>query len=77
MNLQAQKNYNKTVNFKLYTMLTPGKTKTNNQVLPSTGTEITESEIMITEINSQSTSFNFLKQEPNLYSSKDLIKRYI
>lgn len=58
-------------------MLNKGTSKPNNQALTSSVSNLSESEIMITEINSQSTSFDFLKQEPDLYSSKDLKKRYL
>ena len=39
--------------------------------------EFDESETPITEINSKSTSFDFLNEEPDLYSIKDLKKRYV
>jgi PHD/YefM family antitoxin component YafN of YafNO toxin-antitoxin module len=34
-------------------------------------------ELPISEINAQSSSFQFLEEEPDLYSLKDLKKRYV
>ena len=39
--------------------------------------EFDEKEIPITEINSNSDSFSFLKDEPDIYTLKDLKKRYV
>lgn len=39
--------------------------------------EINEKEIPISEINTQSSSFNFLKSEPDIYSLHDLRKQYV
>lgn len=39
--------------------------------------EIAEDDLPITNINTASSSFDFLKDEPDIYSIKDLKKRYV
>lgn len=36
-----------------------------------------EDYLPLSEMNAQSSSFDFLKKEPNIYSLKDLQKRYV
>jgi len=39
--------------------------------------EIDDDYLPISSMNAQSSSFDFLKDEPNIYSLKDLKKRYV
>jgi len=39
--------------------------------------DLTEQDLLLTEMNAASESFQFLKDEPDLYSRHDLKKRYV
>lgn len=51
--------------------------KNKKEVLIVPYPEINDQDLPITNINAQSGSFDFLKEEPNLYSLKDLKKQYV
>lgn len=74
----ARKHLNEIVNKVKYqkVIISLGR-RGKSEVLIVPKPDLDETETPITDINSNSSSFDFLKEEPDLYSLKDLKKRYV
>lgn len=74
---EARKHLNEIINRVKYQKIIISLGRHNKQEVLVVPKPETEKELPIAEINMASPSFEFLKDEPDLYSTKDLKKRYV
>lgn len=74
---EARKHLNEIINKVKYEKIIISLGRHNKQEVLIVPKPETQEEIPISEINSTSSSFSFLEKEPDLYSLKDLKKRYV
>ncbi len=74
---EVRKHLNEIINRVKYQKIVISVGRHNKQEVLIVPKPETEDELPISEINAASSSFVFLKNEPDLYSLKDLKRRYV
>ncbi len=76
---EARKNFSDIINQVKYQnkIIAIGRNRDYTEALIIPYPKINDEAINISEINAKSSSFNFLEEEPDLYSISDIKKRYV
>jgi len=78
-NTQARNNFSELINTVKYgkKIIAIGRNRSQKEVLVIPYPDIDTGDIPISQINEKSESFNFLEDEPDIYSISDLKKSYV